>query len=84
MDQLNKDYIIYNLTEAKGEIDSILRSIKAKPGYGEADFWPAIQHLYHHVNTAWNSRFASNKETYEYSEDNFIKWRQFPGDMDMK
>ncbi len=83
MTKLNKDYIIYNLEEAKSEIDTILRSINAHPGYMEDDFRPVMQHIYHHINTAWNSRFTTRKETHEYTQPDFFKWRQFPTDIDM-
>lgn len=80
---MNKDYIIYNLEEAKVEIDIIIRTIKADPDYEEGGLRPVMQHLYHHINTAWNSRFASEKDTHEYSQSDFVKWRQFPKDIDM-
>ena len=83
MTKLNKDYIIYNLEEAKIEIDTILKKLHDDPHYESADLWPVIKHLYHHINTAWNARYASIKETHDYSQDDFIKWRQFPGDIDM-
>jgi hypothetical protein len=81
---MNKDYIIYNLKEAKAELESILEEIDEDTEYDEGVFLIAMKHLYHHVNTAWNSRDSTEKESTECSQKNFDKWRQFPNDIYME
>ncbi len=80
---MNKEYIIYNLEETKTEIESILEDINKDQDYYEGEFYVSIQHLYHHINTAWNSRDSTAEESTECSQENFNKWRQFPNDIFM-
>jgi len=77
---MNIKNIIYQLEEAKEELDTTIDEIKSIPEYDYGEFVVAMTHLYHHINTAWNSRDASDKETEECSDENFNKWRQFPSD----
>ena len=83
MADLNKDYIIYNLQEAKVEIDTLLKELRENRCCEHDDFFPLMKHIFHHINTAWNARYASKKETHEYAEADFTRWRQFPDDLDM-
>ena len=78
---MKKKYVLYNLKEAREELDRTISDIQEDPDYG--DFVVAIQHLYHHINTAWNARDASEDETEQCSQENFKKWSQFPTDLDM-
>ena len=83
MMSLNNDYIKYNLEEAKSEIETILKDLSSDSEYQEGDFWPSIQHLFHHINTAWNARDVSPEEAAKVSQRSFTKWRQFPSDLEM-
>jgi hypothetical protein len=40
--------------------------------------WVGVTALLSHLNTAWNARDASKAATDECSQENFIRWRQFP------
>jgi hypothetical protein len=76
--QVNKQYILYNLRDALEELRSTISEIERTPDYGYGEYVVAMSHLYHHVNTAWNARDASESEANECSEQNFLKWRMFP------
>lgn len=78
---MNKEYILYNLKEAFGELNSIIQEIENDATYEYGDFVIPMQHLYHHLNTAWNSRDSTKDESVECTEVNFEKWRQFPTDI---
>jgi hypothetical protein len=80
---MNKDWVLFHLKEAKDEIENTIKEIESQPDYDDPEFSVAIAHLYHHVNTAWNSRHCSNEEAEESSESNFERWRQFPTNVDM-
>jgi hypothetical protein len=41
-----------------------------------------LQHLYHHINTAWNARDSTNAVG-EASEVEFREWSAFPTDLPM-
>jgi len=40
-----------------------------------------MQHLYHHVNTAWNARDATETQVEKATDDDFNRWSQFPTDL---
>ncbi len=80
---MNKKYTLYNLKEAKEQLDEILLELENNSEYDFGEFSVDIQHLYHHINTAWNAQNSSEKESNECSEVNFNKWRKFPNDIDL-
>ena len=75
---MNHNYILFNLREATEELERTIREIEANPDYDVGEMTVAFSHLYHHINTAWNARNASQEEAEECSEDNFRAWRAFP------
>lgn len=80
---MNKDYIIYNLKESLESLVSIIENIEKNEEYENGEYSVDMQHLYHHLNTAWNARNTSKLESEECSEENFGKWREFPSDIYM-
>lgn len=80
---MNKDYILFHLREAAEALDRSIREIEGDPEYEFGNFLVEITHLYHHVNTAWNARDASQEQAELCSEDDFRQWRQFPADIDL-
>ena len=78
---MNKSYLLFHLKEALKELQSTVRELDNDPEYAEAEFYIAMQHLYHHLNTAWNSRDL--EEAKEETEEQFSEWRQFPKDIDL-
>ena len=80
---MNKEWVLFHLKEALEEIDDTIKDIEGDPEYGDPEYSVAMTHLYHHINTAWNSRNSSDNETAESSEANFSKWRLLPTDVDM-
>lgn len=75
---MNKEYILYNLKEAQEELSRTVIDIETDAEYEYGDFVVAMSHLYHHINTAWNSQNEPKEVTDECSEVNFEKWRQHP------
>jgi hypothetical protein len=80
---MNKDYVLYNLIEAKEELDRTIQELQLELEYGDPEFSVAMQHLYHHLNTAWNARNATVERTNECSDSDYKAWRKFPTDIDM-
>lgn len=76
---MNRNYVLFNLREAMSELERTIRGIETDAAFGHGDFVVAMSHLYHHLNTAWNARESSDDEVRECSQQNFDKWRQFPG-----
>ena len=80
---MNKDWVLFHLKEALEEIENTIKDIEKDLEYEYGDYSVAIAHLYHHINTAWNSRDYSEEEAEESSKNKFSEWRQFPTDIDM-
>jgi hypothetical protein len=74
---MNKQWVLFHLTEALEELQK-LTSTLASEAVSSEEFEIAIEHVYHHVNTAWNSRSISDEEAREHRDSDFVNWRQFP------
>jgi hypothetical protein len=73
--------VVFHLTEARDEINKTLAEINETPDYDYGEFWVAMQHLYHHANTAWNSRDATQTQVENATDEDFNRWSQFPSDL---
>jgi hypothetical protein len=80
---MNKEYVLYNLKEAMKQLASTIRELEKNNDYDNGEYFVDMQHLYHHVNTAWNSRESTKEESKICIEEDFEKWRQFPSDIYM-
>ena len=80
---MNRDWVLYNLREAQQEIEQTILEIEETPDYGFGEFVVAMGHAYHHLNTAWNARDEPETAVEACSEADFLRWRQFPVDLDM-
>ena len=62
---MNKEFILFNLEEAKESIEKMIGEINNDKEYCDNDvvFMIDMQHLYWHINTAWNARFRIEKES---------------------
>ena len=75
---MNREWVLFHLREAQDELSKTISDIASDPGYDVGNFVVALGHLYHHVNTAWNSRDEPPNRVEPCSEDDFYAWRQFP------
>ncbi len=80
---MNRDQVLLHLEEAREAIASTLEEARATPDYSEGSFWVEMQHIYHHLNTAWNSRAESAKAVAEATDADFNRWSAFPPDLPM-
>ena len=76
--KMNLDNVLFHLKEAKGELNRTIAEIEKTKDYGQGEFIVAMSHLYHHLNTAWNSRNVTMEEVETCTDQNFNKWRKFP------
>jgi len=75
---MNKDYVLWNLKEAQGELSRTIKEIEEDQDYEYGNFVVDITQIYHHINTAWNAQSESEEVTEKCSENDFDKWRKFP------
>ena len=80
---MNKVWILSHLREAQAELSQTIARIDAAPEVDEIEFEIALAHMYNHLNTAWNSRTASDEEITTHSREDFYLWRAFPPDISM-
>ncbi len=53
---MNRDWVLSQLREAQEELNRTIGEMEADPEYDVGELMVAMQHLYDHLNTAWNSR----------------------------
>jgi hypothetical protein len=80
---MNREWVLHNLGEARGELSTMIVEMHASRNYDYAEFWVTMQHVYHYLNTAWNSREATAQEVEEATDEDFNRWSQFPADLPM-
>jgi hypothetical protein len=81
-DRVNRDWVLHNLREALDELQGTIDEIESDAEYGYGEFSVAMRHIYHHLNTAWNSRDESF-ESLDSSDEGFYRYRAFPRDLAM-
>jgi len=81
---MNKDWIRFHLREALDELTQTITKLESGPDYSEIDLQIAMEHLYNHLNTAWNSRDVDPDRAARCSEEDFYAWRDFPSDISMR
>jgi len=80
---MNKEYVLWNLREAYSAVGQMIAECESDPEYERPEFAVDMQHLYHHINTAWNAQDSSAERAKRCEEGDFMEWRQFPQDIDM-
>ena len=77
---MNRNWVLFHLGEARDEIEKTLEKIRVTPDYDYGEFFVAMQHLYHHLNTAWNSRDLTEDQIAHRSRQDVDQWGRFPPD----
>jgi len=77
---MKKEMILSSLREAKDELDRLIDEIEKDSDFSFDGYYVGVQHIYHHLNTAWNIRNESEETIEGCSENDFYNWRRFPGD----
>jgi hypothetical protein len=78
---MNREQTLWHLREAAQELQRTIQRIEDESEYGHGEFSVAMQHLYHHLNTAWNARDESPERVRACSDEDFAHWGQFPQDL---
>jgi hypothetical protein len=80
---MNRDWVLFHLAEAADALRQAIEEIKESPDYGDPEFTADMQHIYHHINTAWNSRNANPSDVEPGSDALFNAWGKLPVDLEM-
>ena len=80
---MNKPHILFHLGEAHTALAQLIRELQSDDSYEFGDFRVDMEHLYHHINSAWNGRDARQAAVDACSQEDFHAWRQFPTDIEL-
>ena len=80
MSQLNHDIILLNINETFEELEGIKKKLESGV-LDEVEFQSLLQHVYHHLNFAWNIRNETTNAYSNLSDDDFYRWRKYPEDL---
>ena len=80
---MNKNFVSWNLEEAKEAITAILTALKDDVEYDYPEYSVDMQHLYNHINMAWNARDATEEQATACKDEDFSRWGQLPQDLPM-
>jgi hypothetical protein len=78
---MNKSWVLFHLREAHEQLTRSIKDLEADATFDEIELLFDMQHVYHRLNTAWNSRNSSDAEGAVFSEEDFDAWRAFPKDL---
>lgn len=70
--------MLFHLREAHEALGKLIQGIEEEPEYyfDDAVLKIEFEHIYHHLNTAWNGRYLDWDEA--DSEEMFYQLRRFP------
>ncbi len=81
--KLNWKNIGANIVEAREELQKIEKRIASKDRPTEGELFVSMEHAYHHLNFAWNSRHMSSKDYDQMSDEDFNVCAKFPKDIEI-
>ncbi len=79
-DNVNKEFILTDLKEALKELEQMIREIEKDGDFGFDQYSVEMQHIYYHINKAWNMRKEDTETIRNCSKNKFYEWSKFPDD----
>lgn len=83
MPKLNWEVILYNIADAREELERIEAKVKSGAAPAEGGFQIMLEHTYHHLNFAWNIRHISSKRYAHLTNEEFNQWSKFPKEIEV-
>jgi hypothetical protein len=77
---VNREFVLYHLREASEELARTVREIEKDTEYGSGELLVAVQHVYHHLNSAWNGRDVSELKALNVTDASWSRLGEFPAD----
>ena len=75
---MNKNWVLFHLAVAHEDLGRLLADMQSNRRYEVDEYVVDIANVYHHLNTAWNARNATDTAAREWSNEDYYRWRQFP------
>jgi len=82
MKRLNWRIILSNLEEAREQLEDIERRTKLRPRVSEEELQVFLQHVYHHLNFAWNARRVATARYANLTDGEFRQWGKYPKEIE--
>lgn len=79
---MNRRWVGFHLGEVVEELQTVINILDLRDMTAE-EFELALERAYHHLNTAWNSRSISDEEATSHSDEDFVRWRRFPRNLNL-
>lgn len=76
---MNNQFIMYNFQELQEEVEVVLKKVKS--GITHEEFYKSVQHMYHHLNIAWNARATEPAIVFDLDDPRMDLWKEFPKDI---
>jgi len=83
MTKLIWEDISYNLEDVLEELQKLDSLISSGNMPDEIEFQIAMQHIYHHLNFAWNTRYDPIENHIDLTQEQFVKRGRFPEDLEL-
>lgn len=82
MPRLNRNNILYNIRDAREQLEEIERLLENQD-VSVNELQAKLEHAYHHLNYAWNTRFVTDQRYKNVSDREFNEWSKFPSDIEV-
>ena len=82
MPKINWEIVLSDIADARSDLQYIEHRVKSGHALNEEEFRVTLQHVYHHLNFAWNARHQSTERYANLTDEDFISWGQYPADID--
>jgi hypothetical protein len=83
MPKMNWEIVLYNIRDAREQLQEIERRINDGNPPSEGEFHVQIEHAFHHMCFAWNIRRVSSKRYANLSTADFDEWSKFPAEIEI-
>jgi hypothetical protein len=80
---MNREHVLFHLGEAEEELARTIKQLRETAEYDTGEYIVAMQHLYHHLNTAWNGRDSTAEQRQEITDELFNQWSRYPDPRDL-
>ena len=69
--------LVQELDDAREHLDSLTREMTSHPEFDETEFQTQLEHIYSHLNRAWNGR----NQTGGWTKEHRVRFSGFPSDL---
>lgn len=73
---MNSKFILYNFQEIEEEVEILMSRLRTELTHD--DFYKSVQHIYHHLNIAWNARNTEPGIVPDLDDPRMDEWKEFP------